>query len=163
MSNLEPPKSRAREWLTSLALVASLTIVLLATMWPTPLDQGYSASIEKLLAVLQRHGLPGWFGYNKLEFSANVMMFVPLGFLLTMLLPVRVWWLALVVCPALSVSIELTQASFLSARFATLSDVVANSIGAIVGAFFAVVLRAIVHARDERLIARALWQSGLRS
>lgn len=132
-------------------------IVLLATLWPTPLDQGYDTSIQKLLSVLHRNGFPQWFGYGKLEFSANIMMFVPLGFLTALILPARFWWLAMILCPALSVAIELTQSALLSARFATVSDVVANSVGAVVGILIAVVVRALVHQRDQKLIARALW------
>ena len=98
--NGKPPKSRAREWLGTSALVICLGLVLLATMWPTPLDQDYSAAVDKLLAVLHRNGIPLWFGYNKLEFSANIFMFIPLGFLIALVLPTKTWWLALLICPA---------------------------------------------------------------
>lgn len=145
--------------LATALLAGYVAVVLFATMWPTPLDLGYQASIDKLLAVLHRTGAPAWFGYNKLEYAANVVMFVPLGFLVAMSLPARIWWLALVVCPGASIAIELTQGAVLSARFASISDVVANSIGAVVGIFFAVLLRAIVHQRDEKLIANVLWES----
>jgi glycopeptide antibiotics resistance protein len=145
-----------------LLLVACIAAVLLATMWPTPLDHGYATSIDKFLSVLHRNGVPQWFGYNKLEFFANVVMFIPLGFLVTMLLPGKVWWLALVLCPALSVGIEFAQGALLSARFATVSDVIANSIGAVIGAIFAVLLRAAVHSRDQKLVARILWQNQVR-
>jgi len=158
----KPPKSRARESLSTIALIVCFGLVLLATMWPTPLDQGYGAAVEKFLAVLHRNGIPLWFGYHKFEFSANILMFMPLGFLVCLLLPAKVWWLALVICPMLSVGIELTQAAALSARFATVSDVIANSIGALIGIFLAVVLRAAVYSRDEKLVARALWAHGVR-
>lgn len=165
MRDAKPPKSRVREWLGFTILMAYGLVVLLATLWPTPLDQGYDASIQKFLGVLHRNGIPEWFGYGKLEFSANIAMFVPLGFLTTLILPTRVWWLALVVCPGLSIAIELTQASLLAARFATISDVIANSTGAVVGALVAVILRALIYQRDEKLIARALWteKHGVRS
>lgn len=162
MTNTAPPKSRARSAVGGVLLVAYVILVLCATMWPTPLDQGYGAAIEKVLDVVHRNGVPQWFGYNKLEFSANVAMFVPLGFLAALLLPARVWWLALIICPALSIGIELTQATFLAARFATVNDVVANSIGAVVGILFAVMLRSAVYERDEKVIARALWQHDAR-
>jgi glycopeptide antibiotics resistance protein len=110
-----PAKSRAREWLACAALAAYAAVVLGATLSPSPLDQGYSGSIERLLTVLHRNGIPDWFGYSKLEFSDNIIMFVPLGFLVAMLLAARFWWLALLICPALSVAIELTQATMLSA------------------------------------------------
>jgi len=156
-----PPKSRVRLHLGLTLVVAYGAVVLLATMWPTPLDQGFESSVTRLLDVLHRNGIPQWFGYNKLEFSANVLMFVPLGFLVSMLLPVRVWWLALLILPGISVGIELTQAFALSARFATVSDVIANSTGGFIGAFLAVALRAAIYERDEKIIARRIWELGL--
>ena len=157
-----PPLSKIRQTLAGTVLVLCLALVMLATMWPTPLDQGYATSIDRVLQVLHRNGVPEWFGYTKLEFSANVLMFVPIGFLLTMILPMRVWWLALVVGCGLSISIELIQGAVLTARFATVSDVVSNSIGTVVGAFLAVIIRSLVYSRDQKLIARALWQLQLR-
>lgn len=161
MTDKGPPKSRMRQQLGLTLVAAYGLIVILATMWPTPLDQGFESSISRLLAVLHRNGVPEWFGYTKLEFSANVVMFIPLGFLVSMLLPVRVWWLALVICPGLSVAIELTQALALSARFATVSDVISNSIGALIGALVAIALRAAIYQRDEKMLARRVWELGL--
>ena len=62
--------------------------------------------------MLHKNGVPSWFGYHKLEFSANVVMFIPIGFLVTMLLAQRLWWFALLICPALSIAIEVTQGLF---------------------------------------------------
>lgn len=159
--NEEPKKSRARVSVGSLALAACLVVVLLATMWPTPLDADYGASIEKFLAVIHRNGVPLWFGYNKLEFSANVIMFMPIGFFVALLLSARVWWLAPLICPGLSIAIELTQAVVLSARFATVQDILSNTTGALIGILIAFVLRAAVYERDKKTIARALWERGL--
>jgi glycopeptide antibiotics resistance protein len=131
-------------------------------MWPAPIDQGFNGSINRFLDVLHRNGVPPWFGYNKLEFSANILMFLPLGFLVAMILPAHFWWFALVICPALSVTIELTQGALLAARFATVSDVIANSIGALIGILFAIILRALFYRRDQKLIAWVLWERGLR-
>ncbi|WP_338144958.1 VanZ family protein [Cryobacterium adonitolivorans] len=143
-------------------MAAYASVVLMATLWPTPLDQGFESSINKLFVVLYRNGVPLWFGYNKLEFTANVLMFIPLGFLVALLLPARIWWLALVICPAMSIAIEMTQALALSARFATVIDVFSNSLGAVIGILIAVMLRAIVYERDQKVIARAVWAQGLR-
>jgi glycopeptide antibiotics resistance protein len=154
----EPAPSHARQWLAAVLLAAVIGTILLVTMWPVPVDKGYSGSIDKLLTVMRRNGVPTWFGYNRLEFTANIIMFIPLGFLVALLLKQRLWWLALIICPAFSVSIELTQAAFLAARFATVSDVVSNSIGAFIGIFFAVLIRAAVYQRDQKVIARACWE-----
>jgi glycopeptide antibiotics resistance protein len=83
-----------------------------------------------------------------------------MGFLITLLLPTKVWGLALIICPALSGAIELTQGALLSARFASWGDVLSNSVGAIVGILMAVILRALVYHRDQKLIERALWEHG---
>ncbi|MFT3860237.1 VanZ family protein [Micropruina sp.] len=130
--------------------------VLLATMWPTPLDTGYQSAIDRVLVILHRHGVPIWFGYSKLEFTANVLMFLPLGFLLALTLPQRVWWLALLLAPGFSAMIEYTQGAFLAARFASGWDVIANTIGGLLGALVAYALRSIIHARDRLVIARAM-------
>ncbi|MBC7762681.1 MAG: VanZ family protein [Candidatus Saccharibacteria bacterium] len=157
VTSTAPPRSRARLWIGFVSLAVCLTTVLLVTMWPVPVDTGYGASISKLLGVLHRNGIPEWIGYNKLEFFANIVMFIPLGFLTALLLPARIWWLALVICPAFSICIELTQLAFLPARFATLSDVLSNSLGAVLGVTVAVSLRLVVDVRDQKVIARALW------
>jgi glycopeptide antibiotics resistance protein len=153
----QPPKSRARVGLAVTASVAYGLVVAFATLTPTPLDRGYRTSIERLLAVMHRHGVPDWFGYDALESSANVAMFVPVGFLVAMLLPRRRWWMALLACPALSAGIEASQAAFLSERFATIADVMANSLGALLGIAVSCAIRAAVHRRDEKVVARAAW------
>lgn len=155
----QPPPSHMRRNISILLLVAYAGVVAAMTLSPTPLDQGFESSIDKLLGVLHRNGVPQWFGYSKLEFTANIAMFVPLGFLVGLALPARVWWLAVLISPALSIAIEMTQAGLLTERFATASDVFANTIGGLLGTILAMTLRAIVNARDEKVIARALWQS----
>lgn len=144
-------------------LLIYVGVVLAATFSPTPLDQGYESAIAKVLEVLHRHGVPNWFGYHKLEFVANVAMFVPLGFLVALALPRRGLWLFMLLIPAFSGTIELLQASFLAERFASVLDVLANTIGGYGGAIVAVVLRAAVRRRDEKVIARALWHAGFAS
>jgi glycopeptide antibiotics resistance protein len=155
----QPPPSHARRNISLLLLLAYAGVVAAMTLSPTPLDQGFESSIDKLLGVLHRNGVPEWFGYDKLEFTANIMMFIPLGFLLGLALPARIWWLALLASPAISIAIEMTQAGLLTERFATPSDVFANTIGGLFGTLIAVVLRAVVNARDEMVVARALWKA----
>ena len=137
-----------------LAFYAS--VVLTITMWPTQPDQAYSSLVERFIGFLHRNGVPEGFGFGELEFSANVAMFVPLGFLLALTLPQKVSWLSILLLPAFSGVIEYTQGRFLTERFATVSDVVANSFGGFIGVVLALGLRAVVHERDRRVIARAL-------
>ena len=142
--------------ISGILLVFYLGVVLAATMWPTPLDASYESTITRLLDILHRHGVPEWFGYGRLEFSANVAMFVPLGFLLALTLAQRAWWAVLLLIPAFSGLIEYAQGQWLAARFASGWDVVANTLGGYVGAVLAYLVRAVVHARDRLVIAQAL-------
>ena len=158
-----PPRSRLRIWLSFWLLIAYVGIILIATISPTPLDSGYRGAIDKVLSVLHRNGLPESFGYSEVEFLANVAMFIPLGFLLGLLLAGRAVWIAIVLIPGFSAAIEFTQSTFLAARFATAQDVFANSLGGFFGLLVAVILVAIVHARDRKVIARALWDMRNRS
>jgi hypothetical protein len=155
-----PRRSRLRLVVSLLGLVICGALVLLATLSPLPLDTGYGASIERFLRVAHRHGVPGWFEYRELEFAANILMFVPIGFLLALALPRRGVWAVILLVPAFSAGIELFQAEFLSARFASIWDVLANTSGGYGGAIVAVLLRAVVARRDRTIVARALWERG---
>lgn len=144
--------------LATASLVLYAATVLVVVFWPTPVDRDYRGAIDRVLQVAHRHGLPEWFGYRELEFLGNVALFLPLGFFLALVLPGRLWWLTVLICPAFSVLIELSQGAFLSERFSSPWDVAANTLGGLSGALVAVGIRALVHARDERVIARALWR-----
>jgi len=137
-------------------LALYLGVVLTITMWPTQPDQAYALFVDRLLGLLHRNGAPAWFGFSELEFTANIAMFVPLGFLLALTLPERESWLSFPLLPAFSVMIEVTQGLFLPERFATVSDVLANTLGGCIGAVLALGLRAVVHERDRLVIARVL-------
>ncbi|MEW1976056.1 VanZ family protein [Microbacterium profundi] len=85
-------------------------------------------------------GIPG-FRQGWIEAPANVVLFIPLGFLLTLLF--RKAWAGVLLALVLSVSAELVQA-LLPARSTSARDVVANALGAVIGAVLAwlfVVLR----------------------
>ena len=90
--------------------------------------------------------------YGFIEFSANVVFFVPVGFLLGVLLPYRLWWLAVVGGGLLSVTVEIAQGLFLAGRVSSLGDVVANTTGAVIGCLVAVALRMLILHRDTLVI-----------
>lgn len=72
-----------------------------------------------------------WFGSGWIEFSANVLMFTPLGFFLAVLTPR--WWHGFLIAAMLSASAELIQA-VIPSRQPSVRDIVANTLGAVVGA-----------------------------
>ena len=117
----------------SVGLVAVVILVLLITLWPTPVDPEGSRPIQDLLATLHGYGLPQWFAYRELEFTANVVMFLPLGVFTGLLIPRRKIWVDAFALPMLSIAVECAQLLFLPERYPTVSDVIANSLGAWIG------------------------------
>lgn len=153
-----PQKSRLRLAFGLAVLIAYTLFILAVTLSPTQMDVSYQNAVIRLLGVLHRNGVPEWFGYGEVEFLANIGMFVPFGFLVAILLPQKLSGLTILVGPAFSAFVENFQREFLDERVASVYDVYANSAGAILGWLIAAVLRGVVHARDRRVIARALWQ-----
>jgi glycopeptide antibiotics resistance protein len=137
--------------------VAVLTVlyvlfVLVVTLWPTTVDNGLDPYIDRLLAKLWSKGLPSFVDYGFIEFGANILFFVPVGFLLCILLPLRLWPLAIVGGGLLSASVETAQGLFLPGRVSSLQDVVANTFGAMVGCVVAVAVRMLIAHRDTLVI-----------
>ncbi len=70
--------------------------------------------------------------YTLFEFAANVALFVPFGLLVAAAWPrTNAWWIVLLGFSA-SAAIELVQ-TMIPGRVTTLSDVIANTLGMIVG------------------------------
>ena len=80
--------------------------------------------------------MPEWLGYNFVEASANLLMFIPLGILVATAFPRRTWWQLAAVGVLTSVAMEVGQLLFITARFSSLSDVVNNTAGAVIGIAF---------------------------
>jgi glycopeptide antibiotics resistance protein len=141
--------------------VAVLTViyvafVLLVTLWPTTVDKGMSPYIDRLLAKLWSKGVPTFVNYGFVEFTANIGFFVPIGFLLTLLLTWRLQWLAIAGGAALSAAVETAQGLFLPARVSSLGDLAANTAGAVIGCILAVAVRALILHRDTLVIRDVL-------
>jgi glycopeptide antibiotics resistance protein len=154
-----PPKSRLRHALVISVLVLYTLFILTVTLSPTQLDVSTQRLVFRFVDVLHRFGVPTWFDYAEVEFSANILMFIPFGFMVTLLLPIRFAWLAVFIALSFSTGIELFQREFLDARIFDVRDIVANTIGGTIGWVMAAFLRSLVHARDKHVIARALWQA----
>ncbi len=134
------PSTRSRRWAAGgLALYG----VAVAIVVFTPVS--YSGVVHRLARAVAL--IPGmnFFGSGWIEFVANVALFVPLGFLLTVLVRRPVVGAAIGV--AISVCIELIQI-VIPDRQATVRDVISNGIGALIGALVAWVL--VVRRRRRR-------------
>ncbi|MET4639286.1 VanZ family protein [Mycetocola sp. 2940] len=111
-------------------LVVGVGMVLL---WPTPVDRVLHSSLNPLLDGLRAAGFPSIFRYGVLEFAANAALFLALGFVLALFMPQGRRWMAPTLCVAGSFAAEFTQLVFRPGRQADPTDVLANSIGGLVG------------------------------
>jgi hypothetical protein len=117
-----------------LAVLAAAYVVALAVLVTGP----WGWALNRLtVAIWVRMGpqwsiAPGWVAPEHYGILLNVVLFVPLGALFVWLSG-RPWWVGTILAAAGSAVIEVTQGLWLD-RQATWSDVVANTLGAAVGA-----------------------------
>lgn len=104
--------------------------------WPVPVDQGAGPLLRLITQAIPA------LTYERIEFAANILLFVPLGLLLTLIL-VRNRWLVLPVAFLATVTIECVQALLLDARTPSALDIVANTAGACIGILIAVLIDAL--------------------
>lgn len=141
------------------AIIATMALgygVFLAfvVFWPSPIDPPVQGLLERAISELHERGVPTFIDYVFIESFANVLLFVPVGFLFGLMVPLRWWPIALLLGPALSATIEVAQRFVLDERVSTVHDVIANSLGATAGVLIAVVIRAVVKARDDKVVER---------
>jgi VanZ family protein len=127
----------------SLLTVAYLGFVALVTLTPASEQPDYSALAERVLARLERYPdldpLTARLSVDRVEFLANIGLFVPVGVFVLLLFGSRLWWLAVAGGIALTSAIETAQRS-IPGRVSDPRDVVANSLGTVIGVALALVL-----------------------
>lgn len=128
--------STRRRWVIA-GLAAYALVVGLVLLLPV----SYSGIVNRIGEWLRDAFGIDWFGTGWIEFGANILMFVPLGFLLTLLF--RHPWYGVGLALALSAAAELAQV-VIPSRQPTFRDILANTLGAGLGAALAwlIVLRA---------------------
>lgn len=124
--------------------------------WPSPVDRPIDGALMHFIQWLHAHGLPQWFiGYRKVEFAANILLFVPFGIIVALRAHRRFWWLSVVIAAAVSGAVELAQGIFLPERVPAWSDIIANTFGAFMGALLVLVLWSISRRRALAMARRA--------
>ncbi|MEO6827222.1 MAG: VanZ family protein [Microbacteriaceae bacterium] len=127
-----------------------LGVVCWVTLGPQPLDQHSESWLWRALGFFGRHDLTSWITYDRLEFTANMAMFLPVGLFFLLLFGRRLWWLAILLSFALTVGIEFVQL-FLPTRVSDVRDILSNTSGAVIGVFLGLVLTARSRGSRARL------------
>lgn len=141
-----------------LALLIFYTLfIAFMTLTPHQLDTSPEGPIGRLLEFFAAHQVTAWLTYPVVEALANVAMFVPFGFLLALHLGRRRWWIGWAIGVVFTFLIEGTQATLLSpTRYATISDLITNSIGAGVGAVLALILMLLLPPEESEPVDRVV-------
>ena len=147
-SLLPPPRRFTRTWALALGIPFLLGLAAL-TLTPSRVEQVMPNLLDLTLHAAHRLGWDS-LDFTRLEIIANILVFVPVGILAFILLPRRVWPLALLVGPLLSLGIETAQRVALPHRAATVTDVVANSAGAVFGVVFAIICTLLLASRSSQ-------------
>lgn len=140
----------------SLLTLLYLGFVGLVTLTPGQDQPDYSGLAARVLARLERYPdldpLTSRLSVERVEFLANIGLFVPLGVFLLLLVGTRFWLLALAAGIVLTSMIETVQRE-IPGRVSDPRDVAANTIGMFAGIALAVVLTlpAALRRRRERL------------
>ncbi|NYF15388.1 hypothetical protein HDC37_000200 [Microbacterium sp. AK009] len=112
--------------LGAILLLGAYGLALLAiAFWPTPVDRGAGPLLRAITRAFP------WLTYDAIEFTANILLFVPLGILLAVILRAE-RPLLLPVILATTLLVEGGQL-LLPERTATLRDVLANTLGGLIG------------------------------
>lgn len=127
-----------RRWERVVVLVV-LAAMLLIAFWPTPVDARFDGTLLTWLRDFHSIGVPVWFDYAFVEVAANIVLFVPLGALISAVMWPSLWWSSGVLGLALSLIIEFGQFLLLPQRLASAGDLIANTLGALCGGAIVVV------------------------
>jgi VanZ family protein len=132
-----------RHPILSLLTLAYLGFVGLVTLTPGGAQPDYAALAARALARLRRYPdldpLTSRLSVDRIEFLANIGLFVPLGAFLLLLVGSRLWLVALAAGVVLTSMIESAQQA-IPGRVSDPRDVAANSIGMFVGIAVTLVL-----------------------
>ena len=140
-----------RRVLSAVLLLGYLTLLLITSIWPKPVDGGGVVWFvtSQILKFARGISWLNWLQYNQLESIANVLLYVPLGVFLVLFLPrVKTWVLCLI--PLLVTALaESFQRWFLPERYSTLDDVLHNSLGGLLGVLISVSIRRLMRMRAK--------------
>ena len=144
----EPALRRLRLFST-IALGMFVVIIAVITLWPGPPAADGQRWLREFLRQAHEHGFPLWITFGRIEFGSNVAMFVPIGLFGALSLP---WhrWLIVPAAALASIGIETIQAMALPLRYASVKDVIANTVGALSGYLVAAAIVALLHRRAGR-------------
>ena len=127
-----------------------LVFVAWLTLTPQPIGPTDVRLIRRVLDELHERGYAEAIDYARLEFLANIGLFVPIGMFLLLFFGAGGWWLAGLGSFATTALIETLQRQ-IPGRVPDERDLLANTVGGLVGVAVALVLTMPATMRRRRL------------
>lgn len=124
----------------SFVTMAYLGFVAWMTLTPSPYDEKAAGLLTRALLFFARHESTTWITFDRVEFLANIAMFVPVGVFLVLLFGRKQWWIAVLFGVLMSCGIEIAQLLWLPTRFPDVRDVIANGSGTVIGVIVAEII-----------------------
>ncbi len=143
-----------------LAVLSVLYLFVLGwvTLNPAPPQPGSFGLFRSLLRFFASHESTAWLTYDRVEFLANIALFVPVGVLVLLMFGRRWWWVGIVIGLLLTLGIEGAQ-QLLPTRVPDPRDLVANTLGAALGSVITLVLTTPAAIRARRAARREATMS----
>lgn len=141
----------SRRAATLLALYAAVLAGI--AFWPVPVDSGAGPFLRAITRAAP------WLTYNIIEFSSNIVLFVPFGVLVSLAWP-RVQGAVVFLALVATVIIESGQGIFLASRTPSLRDVVANVLGAAIGLAIVTSLQAMKREEPASVVVATATNNG---
>jgi hypothetical protein len=126
------PRGRWPIVVAAVLLAAAVAVIATIVFSPWPPDLDGQRRLADWLAAVHQTWMPRWVTFQVVEFSSNVVMFLPLG-LLGAVVFARARWAVFAACLVFSIAVELVQWVHLPARQADWRDVLANALGTAIG------------------------------
>ncbi|WP_104106428.1 VanZ family protein [Nocardioides sp. 616] len=109
------------------------------TLTPQAIGDRETRLVNRVLGALHRRGIVESLDYSRVEFLANIALFVPIGMFLLLLFGAGGWWLAAIGSFVLTAFIETAQRQ-IPGRVPDERDLLANTVGGLIGIALTLVL-----------------------
>lgn len=143
-ANIGQGRGMPRRPIAFLLLAGYSALLLMATLGPVPQRLVGSEAPLGVLSLELWFEASTWTSGRLYEFVLNVLIFVPWGVLALIVLGERLWVVAALIGVALTVGIEIAQIPL--PRISDPRDLVANTLGVLLGISFAVLVRTVIRA-----------------
>ena len=129
-----------RHPILSVLTLAYLGALAWLTLTPSSTSERTFSLLQRLVRAFESNENTDFLTFDRVEFLANVVLFVPMGVFVVLLLGRKHWWAGIFAGILASCWIELAQGIWLSDRVSDPRDLVSNGLGTLLGVMLALLI-----------------------